>query len=45
MAGIHGEEAETVFLLSRVLRRFSTPLVHTACVLVMAESAFCHVFI
>jgi len=33
VAGIHGEEPETTFLLSRVLRAFDSPLPHTAFVL------------
>ena len=33
VAGIHGEEPETTFLLSRVLRTFEKPLEHTAFVL------------
>ena len=33
VAGIHGEEPETTFLLSRVLRTFDSPLEHTAFVL------------
>lgn len=33
VAGIHGEEPETSFLLSRAMRAFDGPLVHTAFVL------------
>jgi protein MpaA len=33
LAGIHGEESETTFLLSRVLRHFSEPLQNTAFIL------------
>jgi protein MpaA len=33
IAGIHGEESETTFLLSRVLRHFSEPLQNTAFIL------------